>query len=185
MRNLSPRARRALALGLLLLLVLAPGAIAWLPLRWIDRQDRRLAALDHEIAALRERIGEREQLLAEQRLLESALTDQALFVRAATPALAGAELQGLVAALVREQGGELGSTQVLEPTEAPPFLEIGLRVQLVIGLESLVGLLHAIETSRPLLLVRALDLRAREPAAEAGAPLLETVVELVGLARRG
>lgn len=173
------------AVALLALPVLGAVLLAWLPIRWIAAQDRELALIDARIAELRGRIAEREQLVAERRLLEAALSDESLFVRAATPALAAAALQGHVDAAVREHGGEVRTVQVLEPTEAPPFVEVGLRLTLVAELESLVGLLHAIETSRPLLLVRSLQLRARGDQPTAEAPPLETVVELVAFNLRG
>lgn len=179
MRRLPARLRRAVAVGLLLALVGAVGLLAWLPIRWIAVQEQRLAALEARIGELRERIAEREQLQAERRLLEAGLNDATLFVRAATPALAAAELQGLVSAAVRANGGEVLTVQVLEPSEAPPFVEVGLRLTLAAGLDSLVGLLHAIETSRPLLLVRSLRLSAGEPDPSGAVPPLETVVELV------
>lgn len=185
MRRLPAGLRRALAVALLAAAVGAVGFLAWLPLRWIEHQEARLVALEARIAALRERIAEREQLLAERRLLEAALGEEALFVRAATPALAAAELQGLVSAAVRANGGELLTAQVLEPTDAPPFLEIGLRLELRAGLPALLGLLHAIESNRPLLLVRSLRLAAGTEARQGEDPPLATVVELVAFARHG
>ncbi len=185
MRRLPAALRRALAVALLGAAVAALGLLAWLPVRWIGYQEARLVALEARIAALRDRIAEREQLLAERRLLESALGDETLFVRAATPALAAAELQGLVSAAVRANGGELLTAQVLEPTDAPPFLEIGLRLELRAGLRALAGLLHAIETNRPLLLVRSLRLSAGTEAREGEDPPLATVVEVVAFARQG
>ncbi len=176
--------RRAVALALLVAALAGVGLLAWLPWRWIEAQDARLAALEQRIAALRERLAEREQLQAERRLLEEALGDETLFVRAPTPALAAAELQGLVSAAVRAGGGELSSVQVLEPTEVPPFTEIGLRLTMRADLDGLVAILHAIESSRPLLLLRALQLSAASVESEGPVPL-ETVVELVALARRG
>lgn len=187
MRRLPAVLRRALALALLGAVLAGAALVAWLPVRWIAWQEARLAELEGRIAELRERLAEREQLLAERRLLEAALGDETLFVRAATAALAAAELQGLASAAVRAQGGEVLTAQVLEPAEVPPFLEIGLRLTLRTGLDGLVGLLHAIETGRPLLLVRSLQLVAGEGAEatpEGGAAPLETVVELVAFALR-
>lgn len=184
MSSLPAPLRRLLALALLLAALAGAGLAAWLPVRWIDRQEARLAALEAEIADLRGRLAEREQLLAEQRLLEAALGDATLFVRAATPALAAAELQGHVGERVRAVGGEVLTAQVLEPAEAPPFVEIGLRLQIQAGLDGLVELLHAIESGRPLLLVRSLRLAAASDGEADGAPL-ETVLELVAFGLRG
>lgn len=184
MRNLPAGLRRAFALALLGVALGAVGLVAWAPWRWVAYQEARLAELEARMAELRERIAEREQLLAERRLLEAALADETLFVRAATPALAAAELQGVLSGVIRAHGGELLTVQVLEPTEAPPFVEIGLRLTLRSALESLVGLLHAIESNRPLLLVRSLQLVAGEPAARGGSPPLETVIEVVAMGLR-
>lgn len=183
MRRLPPALRRAAALALLAGALAGVALLAWAPVRWIAHQEARLAALEARMAELRDRLAEREQLLAERRLLEAALGDETLFVRAATPALAAAELQGLVTAAIRARGGELRTVQVLEPAEAPPFLEVGLRLSLRTGLDGLVGLLHAIETNRPLLLVRSLQLVAEESGAAAERKL-DTVVELVAFALR-
>lgn len=184
MRRLPAGLRRALALLLLAAALASPALLAWAPMRWIARQEARLAELEARISELRDRLAEREQLLAERRLLEAALGDETLFVRAATPALAAAELQSRVTAAIRARGGELRTVQVLEPADAPPFLEIGLRLTLRTGLDGLVGLLHAIETNRPLLLVRSIHLVAAESSAVAERKL-DTVVELVAFALRG
>lgn len=183
MRRLPLALRRALALLLLGAALSAGGLLAWAPVRWLERQEARLAALEARIDELRERIAEREQLLAESRLLEEALRDETLFVRAATPALAAAELQGLVSAAVRAHGGEVLTSQVLEPVEAPPFREIGLKLTLSAGLEALVGLLRAIESNRPLLLVRSLRVGAGGGEGE-GRPLA-TEIELVAFESKG
>ncbi len=85
---------------------------------------------------------------------------------------------------IESGGGALSGVRVLEPTELPPFTEIGLRLTLRADLDGLVAILHAIESSRPLLLLRALQLSAASVESEGPVPL-ETVVELVALARRG
>lgn len=182
MRALPPALRRAVALALLAAVLLTGGLLAWAPVRWIAHQERRLAELEAHIAELRERLAEREQLLAESRLLEAALGDDTLVLRAATEALAAAELQRLVSGAVRAQGGEVLTSQVLEPVDAPPFREIGLKLTLTADLEGLVGLLHAIESNRPLLLVRSL--RLGPGGVEGDGRRLATELELVGLAAK-
>lgn len=176
--------RRSAALALLFLLVAALGMLVWLPLHWIAWQDARLARLDEEIAELQRRLAEREEILAERRLIERALAEPGLILRAATPALAAAELQGTVTTMVRERGGQIASVHVLEPVELGAFTEVGLRIVLEADMEGLVGLLHAVETSRPLVLVRRLELDAEDPPADGGPPRLRAVVELAGLNQR-
>lgn len=170
--NALPRGvRRLLAVALLLAVLAAAALLVWLPFHWIAGQKLALAAVEARIDALEVRKGEQAMLEAELLRLEQRQAEDRSVLRTPTAALAGAELQGLVSAIVLGSGGSLESVQTLEPREAAPFHEIGLRLTLTIGHEGLRHLLYALEASTPAMRVTSLALReageggGRRPAA--------------------
>lgn len=86
-----------------------------------------------------------------------------LYFDAATPALAGAQLQREVQEIIRVSGARPVSAQVLPPErdEAPP--RVRLRVQLQGSTEQLFEVLYRIEEMRPFLFVDQLSVRSTPP----------------------
>lgn len=158
MKSLRRRQRQALALLLLLaVLVLLLGAVVqpllthyWSSAREIEVLHSRLE-LFRRLAA---ELPEQEQNLAQLQAQDPA--SQLLF-QEPRPALAAASLQQLVGQLVAQAGGQVISTQIM-PRERgdTPLPEIALRVQLRGDSRTLVGVLHGLAYSQPLLLTRDL-----------------------------
>lgn len=158
MGGLSRSMRRLLALAILGVVLAAVAAVVWLPFAVLRNQDGEIARLDARTLQLEDRLRGREQLLAEQRLLERASEADQTLAQADTPALAGAELQRVLTELVSAGGGALESVQVLEPVPRPPFVQISIRLSFTSTMEALRAFLYAVEQHAPVLVVHDLDL---------------------------
>jgi hypothetical protein len=178
--------RQAVALALLALLLAGAGGLVWLPFGILRGQDAAIVGLDERIAELEARLKQREQLLAERRLLERASSADRTLIEAATPALAGAALQRLLTALVEAGRSQLDSAQVLEARDAAPFIEIGVRLSFTGHLDGLRSFLHAVEEHAPVLVVEQLNISETLRYDSFDAPpatVLSTLVEVKGWAR--
>lgn len=179
-------ARRLIALLILLALVVGIGFVASLPFSVLARQDATLQQFGRQTAEFEQRLGLREGLLAEQRLLERASEADQTLIQAETPALAAAELQRELSALVAQGGGALESVQSLGPVETPPFVKIPIRVSFTGSLEGLRSFLYAVEQHAPVLLVDELSVAETIVYREddgSEQPALSTVIEVFGYAR--
>ena len=117
--NLSAGARRALALTLAgLAAVLLVGIVAApLALAYVWRGE--LTSVEARIDQLKSRVPRRERLVDEKRELES-MSAERLLVRASSPGVAAAQLQGDMQQLATALGTSIASFQVLEPASAHP-----------------------------------------------------------------
>lgn len=184
--NLSRSMRRALALTILAALVMVIGGLVWLPFAILHGQDTEIARLDERTVELEARLRGREQLLAEQRLLERASQADQTLAQADTPALAGAELQRVLTELVAAGGGALESVQVLEPVQRLPFVQISIRLSFTSTIEALRQFLYAVERHAPVLLVHDLAITEAATYDASGDPLpsqLYSTVEIQAFTR--
>ena len=151
-----------LAALLLLAAVIAAGYL------WVA--DPVLAAhrrVDESIAETRDLLGRFEKLAAARPSLEAqaAAVEQtpaatAYYLAGETDALAAAALQARVTALVEGSGGALASIQTLPSQAEEGFTRIAIRLQLSSSIESLVRILHGLETGVPLLFLDNLEIQA-------------------------
>ncbi|HMR31463.1 MAG TPA: type II secretion system protein GspM [Geminicoccaceae bacterium] len=178
--------RRALAVAILIVLVLAIGGLVWLPFGILHGQDAEIVHLGERMRELEARLRGREQLLAEQRLLERASQADQTLAQADTPALAGAELQRVLTELVAAGGGALESVQVLEPVQRLPFVQISIRLSFTSTIEALRQFLYAVERHAPVLLVHDLSVTEAATYDSQGEPLpsqLYSTVEIQAFTR--
>lgn len=160
-------------LGLLVLLLLV-----WPLADLLLDQRAQIAALSVERAG-QVRLAERgEKLLAEQAALAGLDGLAADYLPGEGPALAGAQLQGLLVQQLTALGGQLVSVQVLPP-DPDDDRRVGVRLDAALTHDQLRRLLHAVEGGRPRLVVTGLDLR---PAADDGGRLSLSLT-VVGLRR--
>lgn len=163
--KLSRAGRRAAALAALAAALAAGYAVLVLPLVVAHRAlDERSAAQGHRLAQYRRAALERAH---DTRQLEEARQRDAAapyYLAEQGPALARAELQGLVKRAVEEAGGELLSTQGL-PVQKDER-EVAVRVRARGDVRALSSMLYALEGALPVLFVRTL---AVDAAGEAGA----------------
>lgn len=182
--RLGPGQRRAAALAILGLLLLALAAVIWLPVAYLRGQQADLAAGERRLEELRARVPVREELQARLRELEQSGTMQEALLTGSTPAVAAAQLQGTLSALAAAMGGEVTTVQILEPEPAPPFLRIGLRLSMNGDTATMRDFLYAVETRDPALIVSSMTLSSPESGAAdvAADPVLNASFEIYGYA---
>jgi general secretion pathway protein M len=151
-----------LALLIPLALVLAIGVPWWQKVRGMDEQ----------IARERDQVVRYRRVLATLPALKAALAEEkakddykAFYFDAATPALAGAQLQTDVQEMVREAGARPISTQVLPVKADEQPLRVRIRTQLQGDTEALLDILFRIEQARPFLFVDQMSIRSTTPRA--------------------
>ncbi len=128
---------------------------------------QRLADLDQRLERSRDQIHNFQRLMNTLPLLSAELEQvrsrddtKAFYLAAATPALAGAELQSQVQEIIREGGARPVSAQILpiDQNEQPPRIRV--RVQFQGTAASLLNILYRIESARPFLFIDQMSLRS-------------------------
>jgi general secretion pathway protein M len=140
------------------LLALAAVAVPWL---------QRMGELNASIAAVEDQLLRYRRLVATLPTLRTELDRvnnnqdfKAFYFSAATPALAGAELQQKIQDIVSGAQGRLISTQILPEDEAEQPARVRLRTQIQGSTDTLLQVLYRIEESRPFLFVEQLSVRS-------------------------
>ena len=119
--------------------------------------------LSRRVLAEQRRIAERLPRLQSEKLdLEHAGPARTEFLSGATPALAAAELQSQLAALVKPLGGAVASVEPLTLPDEEGFHRAGLRAKLALRQDALPPLLRAIESAAPRLIVNSIAIKASE-----------------------
>lgn len=177
---LSPASRKALALGLLLALLLLADTLVLAPWRdWQSAVQARTATTRTLLA--RTRAATHDAMRADtetDRQPASAAGPDALLA-AGEETRAVAELQTLLRAAAMAEGITLASLQV-DPTGAAEAgaRRLGLRVSVETGFAPLLRLLHRLESGRPVLRVRGLELQVSGTGED---PTLAATLEVVAL----
>lgn len=180
-----PLIQPVLALALALAVPVAAWMLAAAPL--LDAYDAVERRLDTTVRLLA-----RQQAIARTRqplevLLEGLrerVDGGGAYMHAASAAIAAADLQGRLKALVTRHGGAVQSVQTLrlpDPDSGPP--RVAVRMALEADTPALRAILHAIESGRPILLVEELDVRAQGPAGSGEGQRLAVRLEVRGLLR--
>ena len=120
----------------------------------LERHQERLAQLER-MAATREPV---QQLIAK---IQQDRNVTAQYLPKSAPALAAAELQQRIKAVVEAAGGTLQSTQALPPVEDGGAVKVAISAIMNGDTGSLQQVLHHLESQTPLLFVDNLELSAR------------------------
>ncbi len=157
--TLTPQASRTLAIALFALIIALVLSFIIMPYAQLvgSKVDR--------VTLLQERLGRYQQLLAtapdieaNMARLSAAEADNNIFLQGNKAAIASANLREHVDSTVRNAGGLLVRSQ---EHEAPPLASttpVGLQLNINGEIRHLVSLLHALEESRPLLLIDEFEL---------------------------
>jgi len=152
--------QRWLALGLLIFVLAVLSLVVVIPLlsKGLAYQEQKQELLFrrqkmHQIAAKEGAIAAQLEQLRQQ------FKQQGYFSRHETAALASADLQKFVKALIADAGGQLNSTQVLPIRERDGLTEIVVQVRMKGDITVLRDVLHGIETSIPIKIIKQLDIR--------------------------
>ncbi|WP_198243490.1 type II secretion system protein GspM [methane-oxidizing endosymbiont of Gigantopelta aegis] len=152
--------QRWLALGLLILVLAVLSFVVVIPLlsqglAYQEQKQELIFRLQkmHQIAAKESTIEAQLEQLHQQ------FKQQGYFGHYETAALASAGLQKFVKTLVADAGGQLNSTQVLPMRERDDLTEIVVQVRMKGDIKVLRDVLHGIETSIPVKMIKQLDIR--------------------------
>jgi general secretion pathway protein M len=168
-----------LVLTLLYLWVIAPLRMAY------ANSDARIVELKDLVTRIERIASERDVLRDEVARFSSQPENVTYYLTGETEAVAGAALQARLTSVIANSGGSLASVQALPGADDHGLRRIAVRVQLAGGIETLVNVLHSLETGLPLLFVSDLDIQSQsapmmainEPYTE---PVLAVSAEIYG-----
>ncbi|MEJ1968516.1 MAG: type II secretion system protein GspM [Rhizomicrobium sp.] len=133
-------------------------------------QSDAVAQLQEALARYRALIAARPRLVVEMASVRSRETATAAFLPGDSTALAAANLQGLIKALVERHGGQMRSGETLFSTTTRGLERIQMQYVLSLPLGSLKGALYDLETAAPYLFVDDIEVRPETIAGPTGAP---------------
>jgi general secretion pathway protein M len=158
---LSPKQKRVLALALLFLVIVLPiAAIAGLAWMGHRHYDGALFTMTRQLKSQSAINSTRPQLLEAVELLK-AKDIKRYFLKGASPALAGAELQDLIKAVVEQNSGRVQSIQTLAHKDSEGYRQLTATVQMSVNVPNLRNALHALESREPYLFVDNLTIRSQ------------------------
>lgn len=162
-RHLTPGQSRFLAILLLVAVVaLLVGAIAW-PTWWLhERYDTYLENYSDQLARYRRVAALRPDIEAAISAVKGRDAGK-YHLRGATPALAAAELQGLVTKIVETHKGRVVSSQALalpEETKESGPTKVAITLQMNASIIPFQMILHALESGEPYLFIDQMTIRS-------------------------
>ncbi len=164
---------RWLALGLAVLVVLIPIAGLAVPAWLLHRHyDFHIADIGNKIARYKRANDTRPKLVEKLDQLK-AKNARKYYLKGATSALAGAELQDMVKSTIESNGGRLNTIQLAAPKEEGEYRQVAVNVQISATNPNLRRILHALEATQPYLFVDTLTVRSYIPANFKAAPGFE------------
>lgn len=163
MIQLSPPVSRIVAVGLLLLLVMAVYSLLIAPL-WHTYADNaesiaeqhRLLDRYRQVAAGAERLSDKLDALRNKPIAEEG------YLQGDNETLVAAQLQSRIRTVVQDSGGKLTTTQVLAGVDDSGFRRIGVRVTMTADIPDLQQVLHSLESDRPYLFLDNLDISGEQ-----------------------
>ena len=174
---------RALAVALLLgALGLLGGAVVYPFVQAFTAGAEEIEDLGFRIARLRRVAQSADYWNAQAEKIHARTEAEGQFLEGATPALAAAELQARIKQLAEDAGGTLTSTQASAPREEEGFTRVGVRANMTGTINTLREVLHAVESSRPYLLVSTLNINA-DRGRQAQPGQLRVDIEIYGYLR--
>jgi len=157
--KLSPGRSRALALGLLLLVVAAIAAVLLVPALLLHRH------YDEAIESAYDRLARYKRVAAQAPELARALdtlrekNGRRFYLRNTAANLASAELSELVKAAIESAGGRITTSQNIAPKDDERFKQLGVNVQFFSTTANLQKILASLESQVPLVTIQNLTVR--------------------------
>lgn len=150
--SLTKRQRQALALGVLALLAVSIFTLTIAPLWAINRHYvDAIDGLDSRLQILQRTAAADSDLRSQHEQLKRTLARNRHYIKSNSEALAAASLQGIIQRNADSNGMEVLSTQILPSSEEAGFTRVALKVRMRGGLDNIVRLFYALETSQPYL----------------------------------
>ena len=157
--RLTPSQSRALAFGILALIVIVVLSVVLVPLMMLHRH------YDDAIAESTDRLTRFRRVAAQAPDLTRALetvrerNGRRFFLRNTAPNLASAELSELVKAAVEGNGGRITTSQNVPPKDDDRMKQVGANVQFFANTANLQRVLSALETQMPYVVVSNVTVR--------------------------
>jgi general secretion pathway protein M len=180
---------RALAIGLLVLLLAAVLGVFLSPLAWLyNRYDKILVQSADQMVRYQRVAATKPQV--EARLAAVKAKDvRSGFLKNTAPALAASEVQDRAKTLIESNGGRLNAIQILPHKDEARYRQVGVNIQLSANMPALRRILHALEGERPYLLVDNMTIRSFQNINYKPSPGLEPEMfiqfDVVGLTLSG
>jgi general secretion pathway protein M len=156
----NPLTQRWLALGLLVLVLLAFGLVIIVPVvsKGMELSETK-KSLVFRLQQYERILANKEKVLASMENIKQQHDQQGYFNSQGTDALASAEMQEFIKKAIVEAGGQLSSTQSIPVSSKGDFTRITVRVRMTGNSEVLRSVLYKIETSKPLIVIDQIDIR--------------------------
>lgn len=153
-------AERALAVGLLALVLALLAAVVLLPAinQWQALNDEK-EQLAVKLRQYERILAGKEQVLKSIASVKETIEEQNYFNSQSTEALASAEVQEVIKKAIVDAGGKLSSTQALPVKSKDRFSLLTVSVRMTGNSEVLRSVLYQLETSTPLIIIDQLDIR--------------------------
>ena len=160
--RLSPPHRRLVLLlsgGLLLILFYLAVVNPLLSLE--DSWNQELVNRNTLLSKYHSLLNSKSRVIQDNKAMKAALArTESQFLSGSNPAVASADLPGILENLAKEQGVQMTSAKVLPPREAGIYLEVPVQVELTATINQLVTLLYHLEHHKKLLFIPDLDINA-------------------------
>lgn len=158
--RLMPSQSRILALGILVLLLIALIAAVFVP-SWMLHNHYDQAITDYQDKVIRyRRFAEQGPLIQAEIDKVKTLNARKYFLKVNNPTLAASEMQDLVKQFIESKRGKLTSVQILPPKDEGKYRRIGLAVQANVNALALQQILHGIDAREPYVFIDVISLRA-------------------------
>lgn len=157
------RSRRILALGLVALIVSLVAAAVVVPAVLLHRHyDSNVLRLSRQLESQTAFNASRPRM---QRALDvlRARDNKKLYLKGTTAALAAAEMQDQVKAVIESNGGRMQGVDGIAHKDDAPYRTVGATFRVSVNNPNLRRLLHALETQEPYILVDNLTVRSHTP----------------------
>ena len=170
---------RLAAVSILVALIASFSLLIVRPL-WLEyrNNDEAIADAGQLLARYKNLAGERARLESQLAQLHDRQAQQGYILTGGTDALAAAELQDRVKAVITESGGAMRSIQILSAEDDGRFRRIAIRLQMTTTTEAFFEVAYALETTLPLLFLDNVDVQSRVARPVAGKPPPEPVLNV-------
>ncbi|MBR9869157.1 MAG: general secretion pathway protein GspM [Oceanospirillales bacterium] len=159
--QLNLRQRQGLALALLCILLLLVYLLLLHPyINSYREYGDRISSLEQQYEIYERLTQGAEQAEQELRALQRDRSTVEYYLPESKPALAAASLQQLLSSVIRQSGGQVVSTNIINLDDDSPLLKVGIQLHLKLEISELVPLLHRLESGMPLLLIESFSITA-------------------------
>jgi len=158
-QRMSPARQRLLALGILLIVLIAVVAVLVAPVLLAHRHyDQAIADLSDKLTRYRRVAAQAPELRAALEAVK-ARDGRRFYLRNTAANLAAAELQEMVKAAIENNGGRITTSQNTAMREDGRFRQIGVNVQFFATTPALQKILTALETQQPYVVIDNIAVR--------------------------